>query len=264
MSGRDIIVKSGNPLIDDGHKILASLVAELASVEIASAPIYEYRSHLHNFLASLRRHFLQEEVILRGSRYSGAATHQTYHKNIIRELEEIVISLPDNANIAQRYGVINRLEAVLFDHELIEDGEFIQHLQRHGGDANSLWTADMKLGLSEIDKQHQRLCYIFADLEKKVLNKCAKEEILSDLKKLRTEVVEHFLDEEELLKKSDNSDRNKEHKKHHNNFVDEVNRVIHEYSLDIIDIEDVTKTYLRYLLLDHITINDKADLSVDL
>ncbi|MDO4248108.1 MAG: bacteriohemerythrin [Neisseria sp.] len=83
------------------------------------------------------------------------------------------------------------------------------------------WTADLELGIEEIDRQHQQLVECINDLHEAHHNH-NREAVGSALDALIQYTVEHFAYEEEILRQSDYPLLTA-HARVHQHFVDKVN-----------------------------------------
>jgi len=95
---------------------------------LTGAPRKEIDRNLRRLSNDLGTHFLEEERLMRGSRYSGLHWHETQHRTGLVKLAAV-----DDAARTGRYGTIisslHELAAWLTDHIGVADRMFASHLR---------------------------------------------------------------------------------------------------------------------------------------
>jgi hemerythrin len=255
-------IKSGNPLIDAGHKRLGALVGEVAGLWMMGADLPTFKSKLLEVREAIAQHFREEELILRASRYAGAEKHHQTHAGILEQLDKLIVSIDGDNAPRDRYRLVDRLESALFDHELMEDSDYLDHLQADRANMLVAWAPDLAMGIEMIDRHHQVLLNTFNRLVMRIHNQHDKDDVLDALSELRDHARIHFPLEEELLGRHVQEPFFEQHRRHHQEFLDSLESVIHGFIAGKENIRASVDGYLKYLLIEHMMVTDRRDLGL--
>jgi hemerythrin-like metal-binding protein len=122
------------------------------------------------------------------------------------------------------------------------------------------WTDEFKTGIESVDNQHRKLVEIvnkFDEASKKGKGSRIMNEILNDLIGYTTE---HFVDEEKLMEDA-GYDKLNQHKSQHRQLLQKVERLQFEFDQQGKRITSDVREFLKYWLINHILIEDKAYVS---
>jgi hemerythrin len=90
-----------------------------------------------------------------------------------------------------------------------------------------IWRDSYRVGVKQIDDQHQELVVRLNDFMEACTQQKAKEKIEETLEFLKAYTIEHFQDEEKLMK-SVSFPEYEEHKKEHDSFVQVIEQLIEQ------------------------------------
>lgn len=257
----DGLPATGNALIDAAHRRLAGLVAEAARLWLHNAPRQEYLAAIRAFRASVEVHFAEENMILRAAGAANAEHHRKEHRRLIGELDELIEAIEQSDETRNDYMIVDRIESMLFEHELVEDGDYLLHLREDMKSARVPWRDDLAVGIPSVDHHHQVLLDTFNRLVTRIHRGMSKAEILAGLEELASQADVHFPEEEEHLMRMVDASALFRHRLDHSQFLEQLQRLIASYREDKADIKTVVEGYLKYLLIDHITVVDFSQLS---
>ncbi|MGH2268119.1 hemerythrin family protein [Campylobacter taeniopygiae] len=86
------IISMNNELLDSQHQELFEISIKLSLMNHRHINSKELKEVLKELLVMLNRHFLDEEAFMREIHYPFMKGHMKIHRNIIFEIEEIVVS----------------------------------------------------------------------------------------------------------------------------------------------------------------------------
>jgi hemerythrin len=244
-------IQFGNAIIDADHCQISGLISEAVDLWMSKVPAIDFDAKLTQIHEALLDHFQTEETVLRASHYDGAARHHLTHEGILLQIDEIMENLHAEEGNSSRFKVIDRLEAILFDHEMVEDGDYVSHLIADGGKLFIDWSSKFNSGISSIDELHRNFVIIYNKLADCInLNK-DKEDALDAMVELYDFAVINFPKEEEIIAQACNN-KVLFHHQYHKEFLNRLDDILMRYVADSIDVKSAIGGYLRYLLLDHL------------
>ncbi|CAA7621568.1 conserved hypothetical protein [Magnetospirillum sp. LM-5] len=206
----------------------------------------------------LTLHFDVEEVIVGGAGFAAAPAHRARHRQILTDIDAMIEHFAVDHSPALRHEAVDRMEQVLFEHEIVEDTQYWEFLRDHRAEdvASPLleWKPVYAIGVDWIDDQHRAL---MADLSKVIA--CAHDaESRDQAGAMLDDFVEHtrrhFTDEEQELLRRGGSVT--EHRRHHQSMLD---RLTEMAAASKANPGALASEYLTFWLLDHICGLDRTD-----
>jgi hemerythrin len=119
------------------------------------------------------------------------------------------------------------------------------------------WTEDLRVGVEEVDRQHQRLLYLMERLHHAMLEGRGKEVLGHTIDELLEYTVTHFATEERLFR-AHHYPAEASHKSEHQYFIDKVTDFKHGFAEDRVMLSLDVMDFLSEWLVDHISETDKA------
>ncbi len=117
----------GVPLIDDQHKKLFQIADKLQSSHNTNAMYKEMGRSIVLLVDYTMQHFRTEEAFMKKIRFPKLETHQTEHRRIIKQLQEVLIKLKADKHVSPSE-LIEMTSNWIFDHTLQEDAQIKAHL----------------------------------------------------------------------------------------------------------------------------------------
>lgn len=162
------IPRIGHPRIDDAHRALAEAVNTLFDQWRGGVPAADLRAGFELFLRAVGRHFREEEEVAAAAGCPGVERHAARHRSLLEALTRQVHALTSDdapgATGDQRIDLFSLIDAMLYEHEILDDQEFWPVFSRLGGEAREAagpavieWSADLATGHEEMDRQHRTL-----------------------------------------------------------------------------------------------------------
>jgi len=121
--------ESGNPEVDNDHKLLAAYVNQLHDLIVNQYPIDTIRNHILFMNKHIQNHFSHEETILKRYRYSEYMEHRAIHQRILSEYE-IIVKKAINGDISLGAIMSYLVEKVLLGHILLDDKKFFEQIRK--------------------------------------------------------------------------------------------------------------------------------------
>lgn len=115
--------ESGNPEIDNDHKILAGYVNELHDLIVDHYPIDTIHEVIFRMNKHIQEHFAKEEALLLKYKYSDYMEHRAIHQRILSEYQ-IIVKKAINGDISLGALMSYLVEKVLIHHILDDDKSF--------------------------------------------------------------------------------------------------------------------------------------------
>ena len=120
----------GIRIIDEQHKKLFSIMAEIASLDAGTSNKQELKKILGELNSYMHRHFEEEEAFMRQSRYPELENHQKLHSEIIKFVNATIANSPTIAMIQTKLKFI--IKKMLIDHIVNEDTKYKLCLTNNG------------------------------------------------------------------------------------------------------------------------------------
>jgi hemerythrin len=245
-------IHSGNVVIDEDHEQLSQLIGEAVDLWMSKVPAADFDVKLRQIHDMLLEHFHIEETILRASHYDGIRQHHLVHEDISSRINDLMLKLYGNEENISRFNVIDQLEAILFDHEMVEDSDYISHLVRDDGKLIIDWQNKFDTGIADLDRRHRDLVSIYNRLAGCILRKMDKEDVLDVMVELYDFTVMNFPLEEEVVFLNLDSGSLARHRKYHKELINRIDDIVIKYVANDANAKLAIGGYLRYLLIDHL------------
>lgn len=218
----------------------------------------EFLATVRDFRRLLAHHFDIEEIIVGGAGFASTAQHQDRHRQILADIEAMIDQFDADGSAAPRHEVVDRMEQVLFDHEIVEDTQYWEFLRDHrvGDIASPLlaWQPEYAIGVDWIDAQHHTLLQILAKVIECAASAEGHDEAGQSLDAFLAHARRHFADEEHELIRQGRSVT--EHRLHHQSLLDGLTGMTAAAKANP---EALAADYLTFWLLDHIRGIDRID-----
>jgi hemerythrin-like metal-binding protein len=245
-------IHSGNIVIDADHERLSLLIREAVGLWMSKVPAVDFDAKLGQIHDVLVDHFHNEETILRASHFKDIVQHHANHEGILAQIDEMMAKLYGEGGSLSRFKIIDRLEAILFEHEMVEDGDYITHLLNDRGKLNIEWSDKYEIGVATVDNLHLDFVHVYNKLAGCIAQKNDKEDILDAMVELYDFAVTNFPKEEEIIANKFGRIAFVKHSKVHREFLNRLDDIVIRYTQDDVDAKASIGGYLRYLLLDHL------------
>lgn len=121
--------ESGNPEIDNDHKLLVEYVNQLHDLIVKQYPIDTIREHILFMNKHIQNHFSHEEAILMKYKYAEYMEHRAIHHRILSEYE-IIVKKAINGDISLGAIMSYLVEKVLLGHILNDDKKFFELIKK--------------------------------------------------------------------------------------------------------------------------------------
>lgn len=239
--------------IDKEHQKLFSLAndiynckEDLASIKIILKELIKYTKF----------HFSNEEIYMKSVSYSGIEEHKKLHKEIVMQLNSIVSKI-DTLSIKE---IKEKLGSFITDnivaHILLEDKK-VHHFRRNKDELRDMfkWKEGFKLGISLIDKEHQKL-FLIAQKALSYSGQNKLSHVKNTIKELYAYMKQHFENEEKYMENI-GYPLYEEHKMLHQNIINQMNDFIKK--LPQMKIEEFERKLIEYMdiwLVNHIVYED--------
>lgn len=253
----DVLPKTGNKIIDIWHDQLAHSVNRAYEVWSLKQSDGELEEALESFFQRVRRHFVQEESIIRGAGYEDWKGHVMKHRVIRSDLEVCVGRLKGaNSQPGHLIDAFSQIDSLIYDHEFLEDQDFWAIFEREArvadGEPLIHWKSGYVMGVPQLDREHMAMVTMLNTLFEMAFNDRPSEDLTKMIVGLRDHAVEHFKHEEEYGRRHHLPDWG-EHGELHDYLIEDLHELV-EASQDTSadDIRNTTENYLRYWLIDHI------------
>ncbi|MGC2855281.1 hemerythrin domain-containing protein [Novispirillum sp. DQ9] len=169
----------GHPRIDDAHRSLAEAVNILFEQWRSGVSSADLRAGFELFLRAAARHFAEEEEIAAAAGCPGVDLHARKHRALLEALTRQIHALTgkDGAGAQgdQRIDVFSLIDAMLHEHEILDDQEFWPVLHVQGCEvpppaAGPLiaWSTCLDTGQPEVDRQHRILAELLNGLDRAI------------------------------------------------------------------------------------------------
>lgn len=192
------IPPSGNPLIDQQHDQLNTLIQQAALAARDSGEPAAFGAALTDFRRVLARHFAVEKVIFSGAGFDAASSHDGAHVRILQRLDHILATLDTLSTATSRHHILDELEQTLLDHEMLEDAAYWDAIRAHSGSPALKWAELMVIGIDWVDEQHRSMVDLFNQLSRAV--RTGEDAHCADLLRRFLDLTRHhFAAEEEYL-----------------------------------------------------------------
>lgn len=178
----------GHPRIDDAHRALAEAVNSLFEQWRGGASAADIRAGFELFLRAVGRHFREEEEIAAAAGCPGVDRHAARHRALLEALTRQIHALTSTEEPAgqgdRRIDLFSLIDAMLYEHEILDDQEFWPILHRLGDGGPAVaggtvieWTAALTTGHAEMDRQHRTLAEMLNALAAAVAAGAGRDEV---------------------------------------------------------------------------------------
>nr|WP_068429211.1 hemerythrin domain-containing protein [Magnetospirillum sp. XM-1]CUW37619.1 conserved protein of unknown function \ len=255
MSQTRRIPPSGNPLIDQQHDRLNTLIHQAVLAARDDDGSAAFGAALVEFRRALARHFAVEKVIFSGAGFDAAASHDGAHAVILRRLDGILESLDLFGTPTARHFILDELEQTLLDHEMLEDAAYWDAVRAHSGNPVLKWSDLMVIGIDWVDDQHRAMVDLFNQMS------CAAQArahaACADLLGRFLELTRaHFAAEERYLEARGRPLPH--HRAEHARMLAQLDELA---AADGHDLGVLVDHYLRFWVMEHILGIDRQDLT---
>jgi hemerythrin-like metal-binding protein len=250
--------KTGNRFIDADHARLATMIRHAAALAREDAVGDEFLSILQDFRNLLALHFDIEEVIVGGAGYASVAQHQQRHAEILTDIDALLSGLATDSPTSAKFASIDRMEQVLFDHEIVEDSLYWEILSdnENANFAHSAvrWRDEYALGIDWLDEQHRGLLDLLAALLVCAKDPARQSECQRLLDSFHAHAKRHFREEEDFLTAKGRAVT--EHRRHHQSLLEGLHDMADRCRAKP---DTLASDYLTFWVLDHIRGLDRTD-----
>lgn len=247
--------------MDEQHQVLIGYLAELQELQanfIQKKPVE--KEQVEQILTKLvdytKMHFKEEEKLQEEKGFSELDQHRALHHKLLEQLGYLLSNFKEEG-----LEMLPRLTSFVNDwlkgHILRSDRKYADFIHGQGIE----WTDSLKIGIQEMDEQHQQLLGYVNDF-RAFANKAKKGE-LRDLKEVRLTLnrlieytVQHFKEEEDLLASYQYPDL-AQHKLLHKRLVGQVEKFNLRFEEDPISMIPELSSFLSRWLIQHIKGHDK-------
>lgn len=248
----------GNEKIDSEHRNLFNIAKEIYNCNNDHNKIFEIIKELIKYT---KIHFVNEESFMKSIKYDGLEEHKNIHKQIVKQLNEIIKNTPNDTIDIIVKKVSDFTFKILLEHILTVDKKVI-HLTRDRRELKKhfSWKSYYKIGNDLIDNEHKKLFDIATkaiDYEGTDIRLHIKETI----KELYEYMHTHFKDEEEYMK-SIGYYGLYDHSILHDKIIEDMTTFIK--NIPSMKIEVFERTLIEYMdiwLINHILFEDRKILT---
>lgn len=121
--------ESGNPDVDNDHKLLVNYVNHLHDLIVNQAPIDTIQEHILLMNKHIKNHFYYEEAILKKYNHNEYVEHRAIHQRILSEYE-IIVKKAIKGDISLGMIMSYLVEKVLLSHILEDDKKFFDAINK--------------------------------------------------------------------------------------------------------------------------------------
>lgn len=259
------VAETGNGFIDSTHAALLRRIGDIRAQCAQGAPREAVVRDFDAFIGEMTAHFGHEEMILRAVGYHHWEEHAEQHEALGQQVERLVGYLRE-CDVSRDFlsTVAGTLDAVLSQHEIMQDGVYADLLRTMGrprpGEPLIAWTADFDIGVEPVDAQHRELVGLVNELHRMSGGDYAGEDALTLLERLRVHVVAHFEDEERLLR-AISPTRCLNHAASHDAMEAQFLAVVGQVASGEVELAVAVRDFLRFWLMDHILVCDRRHFS---
>lgn len=258
------IPPTGSGVLDAAHNRLAQVVNKAYEEWQVGGDTARLRETFLCFLGMVRRHFVQEEHIIRSSGFPGWQEHRLIHQRIEADLDTLFGELESSSWASSRIiEAFKAIDAILYEHECSEDQEFwhvLSGIQESIGDMEPLiaWTDDLRVGVDQIDREHKALVKSVNRVYVDMISGADAGKIESDLEALHSQVTCHFATEEMYMEEH-NTPGLAVHRVLHTNLVNDFKGLSAQYREGRYGrVSEAFQKRLKFWLLDHMIHVDKG------
>lgn len=246
--------KTGNSFIDADHVALARLIRDATLQARNAQSDAAFVASVADFRAALARHFELEGVLVGGAGFAATAEHLRRHQEILAELDEVLQAPADTP--AARFGLVERMEHILHEHEIVEDSRYWTAVRAGAGEGGPpvRWSDDLAIGIDWVDAQHRDMVTLLAELWQAARDPARQSELAGLLARFQQHARDHFAEEESRLEARGLAVS--DHRRGHLALLDELDRFAETWRARP---EALTSEYLGFWLLDHIRGSDRRD-----
>jgi len=245
---------TGNTVIDHYHDKLFDLLLSLTN-DAREDDAIAFVARVREFREAIVIHFRQEEVIIRGAKIANAAHHCQQHQLITDEIDALLARVESDPASVDFYTALDMIERVMFDHELVYDSHYHEHISNESAVLAS-WSDDLLIGVPWVDAQHRQLVRILNDIYLAGQDGLSNDEIRGRLDHFATFAKRHFADEEAELEQSEKV-VTPQHRAHHAALLEKLDDLLEAY--DKRGLAALSMDYLKFWLVDHIRTSDMVD-----
>lgn len=252
----NLIPSTGNTIIDSEHGALAEALNQIYLHWQAQPDDPAVIQEMEGLLKTFQRHFLREQVIVRGAGYDSWQSHQDLHDQIITKMQEILVSLRTASAPTEDIDLFLLLERIIYEHEVSSDQEFWdlfredQKTQPQGVLID--WQASWTIGHAAMDKDHRLMAEDLNAIYEAARDPDRQQDVAELLARLQADTAQHF-DEEERILRSLPEEEQTTHKAAHAFFLEEIDHIRQEHAAGHRDrVVALLQHGLRFWFLDHI------------